>query len=44
MEDPSAYDGAYYAQQHIENNSLATVINNVAGDETGNQAEQDPNE
>jgi hypothetical protein len=44
MKDPPADDRAYHSQQHIKDNSLAAMIYKMAGDETRNQTEQNPNE
>src|ERR1700674_5837135 len=44
LKKPTADNRADYTQQNVEHNALAVVIDQVAGDEPGDQSKQNPSE
>ena len=44
LKHPAAEDCADNAKQDIENDSFTAVVHQVAGDETGDQSQEDPRE
>jgi len=44
VKKPSADNGAHDSEQDVEHHAFATMIHQMAGDESGDESEQDPNE
>jgi hypothetical protein len=43
VKQPSAYDGAYNSKQNVQHHAFPAMIHQVAGDESSDQSEHNPN-